>query len=149
MTPEQAALIKRQEVPRIERLEKEEKPEKKPEKAEESFPETSLPVPDEKEEKLDPEQESKKEEETAISEKSLPTVKKKPRKKMAAKSPVSEEISEPWITKTFRLPASLIDRLQMLSLSRRLKKVTPNKQQDLLAQALTEWLEKNEDFEDS
>lgn len=147
MTPEQAALIKRQEVPRIERLEKEEQPETKKMKAEETPPPAPIPVP-EVEVAPDPKPEVQEEEENTIPEKLAPTGKKKPRKKMTTKSPVSEEIPEPWITKTYRLPASLIDRLQMESLNRRIKKVSPNKQQELLAQALTEWLEKNEVFKD-
>lgn len=72
--------------------------------------------------------------------------KKKPKRSGPAKvppSPVHDEM-EPVSTRTYRLPISLIERLQMISLKRKVGKIRPNSQQDLLAQALTEWLDKNE-----
>lgn len=147
ITPEQEALITRQETPRIERIEKEEKPEPDPiddpphkEKAPEPAPKKDEPKIAEK-----AEQEPKPVIKPDESESEQKSQKKKGRKRAPAKSPVSDEVPEPWITKTYRLPGSLIERLQMVSLERRIKKVIPNTQQELLAQALTEWLERNED----
>jgi hypothetical protein len=150
ITPEQEALITRQEAPRIERIEKENPP--APEQVEapvEKDEEKTAPEPIiEKEEPKVLKTASPKpapEAETEDSDAKQTVKKKKTRKRAPAKSPVTEEAPEPWITKTYRLPGSLIDRLQMISLERRIKKVTPNTQQELLAQALTEWLEKNEE----
>jgi len=147
ITPEQEALITRQEVPRIERIQKEEQP--KPDPVAE--PVTKPPVDEPIVKEANPEVVKKVSEPPSPEKESddsgdlQPAKKKKSRKKGLSKSPVSEEASEPWITKTYRLPGSLIDRLQWVSLSRRMNKVTPNTQQELLAQALTEWLEKNEE----
>lgn len=146
MTPEQEALIKRQETPRMERLAKDAQSEFKPPSVEtgvstnfEEIEEDSVSLDKQKSEAAG------QREKNTDSESAIQKQKKKSRRKLTSKSPMSDETPEPWITKTYRLPGSLIDRLQMVSLTRRMKKKNPSTQQELLAEALIEWLEKNEE----
>lgn len=47
------------------------------------------------------------------------------------------------VTATYRLPEKIMDALFKASIDRKIKKVTPHTKQDIVAEALNEWLKKN------
>ncbi|GAA5484003.1 hypothetical protein Hsar01_03241 [Haloferula sargassicola] len=55
--------------------------------------------------------------------------------------------SDPLVTQTFRVPRSLSERLQITSMQRKVKRLFPASQQDIVAEALADWLDKMEDEE--
>lgn len=55
--------------------------------------------------------------------------------------------SDPLVTQTFRVPRSLSERLQIASMQRKVKRLFPASQQDIVAEALSDWLDKMEDEE--
>mgnify|MGYP000085456990 CR=1 FL=1 len=142
-TPAQAAIVARKEPPRTERQEKVEEPSSADAKLEPTKPENSESQPDPANESLSPKVETP----APASEKKpikTPPPKKK-KKARAARPPQIEEAYEPLVTQTFRLPRSIYERLQMISMSRKLKRLRPATQQDIVAEALNEWLEKMEE----
>ncbi len=78
--------------------------------------------------------------ETTTQEPSTATV-KKPRKPRA-KSAVVEEQVPVLTTQTFRIPSTVAERLLRVSMERKLKKQRPYTQQDIVSEALEDWLEK-------
>ena len=63
----------------------------------------------------------------------------------AATDPTTDSPSPGSVSMTFRLPAELSSRLVRASLDRKLKREKPFTQQDIIAQALALWLNKQDD----
>lgn len=47
------------------------------------------------------------------------------------------------VTATYRLPEKIVDALFKASIDRKIKKITPHTKQDIVTEALNEWLKKN------
>ena len=64
---------------------------------------------------------------------------------VAASEPTTDSPSPGSVSMTFRLPAELSSQLVRASLDRKLKRETPFTQQDIIAQALSFWLNNQDD----
>jgi hypothetical protein len=56
---------------------------------------------------------------------------------------MSEVFSAPTVSMTFRLPADLPGRMIQVSADRKVRREAPFSQQDIVAEALREWLDKH------
>ena len=68
------------------------------------------------------------------------TTRRRPRKAKVEAAPVEAEKEVVLMTQTFRLPSSIVESLLRVSMERKLKKMRPYTQQDIVAEALSEWL---------
>ena len=66
-------------------------------------------------------------------------------KPVAKKEREKPSTPEALVSVNFRLPANLPSALLKVSSERKLKKIRPYTQQDIIAEAITEWLKRNED----
>jgi hypothetical protein len=143
-TPEQAALVARKEPHRTER-----------QKVDDAAAEAEVSVPEEKEPKPEPDASEipaepipTKVEEKEPTEKERPEPKKKKTRRsrnVSARIRQAAPATDPLVTQTFRIPQSMSEQLQIASMNRKLKRLFPATQQDIVAEALSDWFEKIED----